>query len=268
MTSPIIYLPHGGGPLPLFGETNHKALIQFMQQLAENLTAPKSILVVSAHWEEQIPTVSSHATPPMFYDYYGFPPESYQIEYPAPGNPALAQEIVNKLNALGVTAKQDDQRGFDHGTFVPLKLMFPEANIPVVQLSLNSDLKPESQIRLGECIAELANQEVLIIGSGLSFHNLNVLMSNDPEILHKSTQFDDWLNHTVLSQELDWQQKQSLLIDWLSAPHARFAHPREEHLLPLHVCFGAAKKLDFNSENIFNQVFLNTKISGFMWQSA
>jgi len=266
MTSPIIYLPHGGGPLPLFGEPNHKGLIQFMEKLADDIPTPKSILMISAHWEEEIAKVSSHASPSMLYDYYGFSPESYQIEYSAPGNPKLAKDIVQQLNAAGIEAKEDSQRGFDHGTFVPLKLIFPEAKIPVVQLSLNSDLLAVSQIKLGECIAELANQDVLIIGSGLSFHNLNVLMSNDPKVLQKSQQFDIWLNHAVLSQQLNWQQKQLELINWQSAPHARFAHPREEHLLPLHVCFGAAKKLGFEAKNIFDQIFLNTKVSGFMWQ--
>ena len=267
MASPIIYLPHGGGPLPLLGESNHKGLIEFIKQLGAKVPQPDSIIVVSAHWEEETVSVSSHLTPPMIYDYYGFSPESYQIEYSAPGNYELALNIVDKLKRFGINAKTDDKRGFDHGTFVPLKLLFPQANIPVVQLSLNSDLNPESQIQLGECIAELANQNILIIGSGMSFHNLNVLMSNDPKVLQKSQQFDDWLNVSVLSKELDWQQKQLRLINWQEAPHARFAHPREEHLMPLHVCFGAAKKLGFKAKSIFNQIFLNTRVSGFMWHS-
>lgn len=268
MASPIIYLPHGGGPLPLLGEVNHQGLVGFMRNLASLLPRPKAILMISAHWEEEIATVTSHVAPKMLYDYYGFSPESYQIEYPAPGNPILAKQIVSQLNSVGICAKEDPERGFDHGTFVPLKLIFPEANIPVLQLSLISDLRPESQIKLGEAIAEFARQDIMIIGSGLSFHNLNVLMSKDPTVLQRSQLFDQWLNQVVLSAELDWQQKSTALMGWETAPQARFAHPREDHLLPLHVCFGAAKKLGFEAKNIFDDILLNTKVSGFLWQQV
>lgn len=265
MTSSIIYLPHGGGPLPLLGETNHLPLIQFLKELPKSISEPRAILVISAHWEEPITTVSSHSSPSMVYDYYGFAAESYQIDYPAPGSPQLASKIEELLKVSGIKVKQDKLRGFDHGTFVPLKLMYPNANIPVVQVSLTTDLDAEFQINLGQCLAELTKDNIMIIGSGLSFHNLNVMMSNGPDVLEKSQLFDRWLNQVILNEKLPWRDKAKQLIDWQKAPHARFAHPREEHLLPLHVCFGAAMKLKLNAKNIFDQIFLNTKISGFLW---
>ncbi|MBV1909587.1 MAG: dioxygenase [Kangiellaceae bacterium] len=266
MTSSIIYIPHGGGPLPLLSEPNHKALTLMLQALGETLPKPESIIVVSAHWEEEVVSVSSAAKPSMVYDYYGFSAESYQIQYPAPGNPQLAATIVNTMKQAGVSATVDANRGFDHGTFVPLKLMFPDADIPVVQVSLNSDLKPESQLIIGDCLADLSNENVLIIGSGLSFHNLQVMMNNDNESLAKSEQFDHWLNNVIVGEELSWNQKEAELINWQKAPEARFAHPREEHLLPIHVCFAAARKLGYSATNFFDQIFLNTKVSGFIWQ--
>jgi len=266
MATPIIYIPHGGGPMPLLNEPNHKGLIDFLKGLTTQLGQPKAILVISAHWEEDIATVSSALQPDMIYDYYGFPEESYQLTYPAPGAPQLAQKIVTLLKQQGIKAKTDPKRGFDHGTFVPLKLLFPAANIPVVQLSLINDLDPKTQINLGKAIAELAEQDVLIVGSGLSFHNLQVLMSKDPAVLEKSRTFDNWLNHVIIDKALTWQEREDALVNWIDAPQARFAHPREEHLLPLHVCFGAAQKADLSATNIFNETFLSTQVSGFLWQ--
>ena len=170
------------------------------------------------------------------------------------------------IQQQGIEAKTDAKRGFDHGTFVPLKLMFPEANIPVVQLSLTNNLDPQTQINLGKAIGELANHNVLIVGSGLSFHNLQVLMSKDPVVLEKSETFDSWLNNVVINKKLTWQEKEQALVNWTSTPQARFAHPREEHLLPLHICFGAAQKANLSATNIFNETFLNTKVSGFLWR--
>lgn len=267
MASPILYLPHGGGPLPLLGEQNHLGLIQYLQALAKGFEKPKAILVISAHWEETLATLSSSAQPAMYYDYYGFPAESYQLTYPALGEPKLAKYTLNLLESAGIQGQLDPKRGFDHATFVPLKLLYPQADIPVVQLSLTNDLEPEKHIELGEAIAQLAREDVLLIGSGLSFHNLQVLMNKTPEIVEKSQAFDQWLNESITSSKLNWQEKQQRLIQWQQAPHARFAHPREEHLLPLHVCFGAAKQLNYKAENNFDELFLNTKVSGFIWQN-
>lgn len=266
MTTPILYIPHGGGPMPLMGEPNHSELVTYLQSLDNELNKPKAILVVSAHWEESQSTVTGAMKPPLIFDYYGFPEETYQINYPVSGSPSLALQIVELLLTAGIKAKQDTKRGLDHGSFVPLKLIYPNANIPVVQLSLTRDLNPKTQINVGEAIADLAKQGVSIIGSGFSFHNLQVLMSRDKTVMQKSVDFDHWLNQHILAPELTWEEKKLALVNWHKAPHARFAHPREEHLLPLHVCFGAAKKLNLIVENNFSKVMLGTKISGFIWR--
>jgi len=266
MAAPIVYIPHGGGPMPLLDEPNHQGLTEFLKNLDAQLGQPKAILMISAHWEEDIVVVSGGAKPELIYDYYGFPEESYQISYKAIGKPELAAKVVKILKDAGISAKNDTTRGFDHGTFVPLKLIYPKANIPVVQLSLINDLDPQKQIDLGKAIGKLVAEDILIIGSGLSFHNLQVLMSCDPSVFEKSKQFDDWLNNTLVDQNLTWQGREKNLINWLSAPYARFAHPREEHLLPLHVCFGAALSANLKAKNIFKQKFLGTQVSAFLWQ--
>lgn len=266
MTTPILYIPHGSGPMPLMGEPNHTELADYLQSLGRELGQPKAILVISAHWEESHTTVTSAKQPQLIFDYYGFPEETYQIRYPVSGSPTLASQIIEHLLDAGIDAKEDAGRGLDHGSFVPLKLIYPEANVPVVQLSLTRDLDPETQIKVGEAIAELAKQGISIIGSGFSFHNLQVLMNRDKTVMQKSVGFDSWLNRHVIAPELTWEEKETALINWNKAPHARFAHPREEHLLPLHVCFGAAKKLNLSAENNFDKTMLGAKISGFIWR--
>jgi len=252
--------------MPLLNEPNHLGLIEFLQEISPQLGQQKAILVISAHWEEDIATVSSHPQPELIYDYYGFPEESYQIQYNAPGAPDVADKIEKMIEKQGIPVKLDPKRGLDHGVFVPLKLMYPNAETPTVQLSLTNDLDPLKQINLGKAIGKLADEDFLIVGSGLSFHNLKVLMSRDPAVFDKSKQFDDWLNDVVTNKQSSWQDKEKSLINWSNAPHARFAHPREEHLLPLHVCFGAAQSAGMDGINIFSDKFLGTQISAFLWQ--
>jgi len=269
---PIIFAPHGGGPMPLLGEPNHRALTKFLSNIDEqyfsNLQAkPTAILVISAHWEEKVATISSAAAPGMIYDYYGFPKESYQIQYPAPGEPALAKQVLTLLQQQGIKGRLDGSRGFDHGTFVPLKLIYPKADIPVVQLSLVNTLDPQTHIDLGKSIASLAAQGVLIIGSGFSFHNMQAFMQKqDRDTFNKSQAFDQWLNKSVLGDGQPGQAAQDQIVSWAKAPHARYAHPREEHLLPLLVCMGAAQGANYQAKNIYNQTFMGIKSSGFIWQ--
>ena len=169
----VIYIPHGGGPWPLLGEPRHRDLIDFLENVPSLLVKPSAILVISGHWEESRPTVNSGVAPPLFYDYSGFPEESYRITYPAPGDPLLAGRIVKLLENSGIQAATDEHRGFDHGVFVPLKIMYPEATIPCVQLSLVNSLDPAEHIRVGRALSGLLEEEnLLIIGSGASFHNL------------------------------------------------------------------------------------------------
>ncbi|MCP3126847.1 class III extradiol ring-cleavage dioxygenase [Shewanella sp. KJ2020] len=260
---PVLFVPHGGGPLPLLNDANHQELGAFLSSIVAKIPTPKAIVLITAHWEEAQVTLSSHPHPGMLFDYYGFPPEAYTLSYPAPGEPALAEKIARLLKANGITVKLDNQRAFDHGTFVPLKLMYPEANIPVVQMSLVQHLDPSAHIAIGEALSPLREQGVLIVGSGMSFHNMRAFFSSDPQVLPRSQAFDGWLTH-VLTSEV--KHAKSQLIDWQSAPEARFSHPREEHLLPLHVCFGAASSHSPQARQAFSDMLFNTAISGYLWQ--
>ena len=173
---PTWYIPHGGGPC-FFMEWNPPhawdRMANFLKNVASTLPrTPKAIVMVSAHWLTPQATVTSGAQPELIYDYYGFPPHTYELTYPAPGAPALAEEMVQTLRAAGIDSGTDAQRGFDHGMFIPLKLIFPQADIPVLQLSLNRSLDPAQQIATGRALEQLRDQDVLIIGSGMSFHNM------------------------------------------------------------------------------------------------
>ena len=197
---------------------------------------PAAVLMVSAHWEEAEFTLTSSPRPPMVYDYYGFPDYTYQIHYDAPGDPALAARAQSLIEAAGIPARLDPERGFDHGAFTPLKVIYPQANVPVVQLSLKAGLDPEMHLALGRAIAPLRDEDVLIIGSGLSYHNLRQFFS--PRGWGPSREFDGWLGGVLLGGSP--MDRDKLLAAWEAAPAARAAHPREEHLMPLMVAAGAA----------------------------
>jgi aromatic ring-opening dioxygenase catalytic subunit (LigB family) len=237
---PVAFLPHGGGPWPFVemgigSKAELSALASYLRSVRD-VPKPetKALLVVSAHWEEPVPTVMTSEHPPMLYDYYGFPPESYQITWPAPGHPALAARVRELLGAGGFQTAEDSQRGFDHGTFVPLKLTYPEANVPTVQLSLKRGLDPAEHLAMGRALAPLRDEGVFIIGSGMTYHNLRAF---GPGARPVSEQFDAWLRETAT---LGAKERDARLVEWSRAPSARAAHPREEHLLPLMVIAGAA----------------------------
>ncbi len=237
---PVVFLPHGGGPWPFvdlgFDRQEMATLAEYLRALPSLLPhKPKALLVVSAHWEEPVPTVMTAAHPPMLYDYYGFPPESYQITWPAPGEPALAARVRALLGAAGIDSAEDARRGYDHGTFVPLKLAYPDADVPTVQLSLRRGLDPQEHLAIGRALAPLRDEGVFIIGSGMTFHNLRAF--GDPRARPVSEEFDAWLRE---SAALPQAVRDGRLLDWALAPSARLAHPREEHLLPLMVIAGAA----------------------------
>src|SRR5690606_18172406 len=159
----------------------------------------------------------------------------------------------------------DNDRGFDHGTFVPLMLMYPQADIPVVQLSLVHPLDPAAQIAMGKAVAPLREQGVLIIGSGMSFHNMRAFFSGQESTLSRSEAFDRWLTKILTNEELDKATQQQALEQWQSAPEARFSHPREEHLLPLHVCFGAAQASP-TAIRLYTGTLFNTRITAYLWE--
>ncbi|MFO0676974.1 MAG: class III extradiol ring-cleavage dioxygenase [Polyangiaceae bacterium] len=237
---PVVFLPHGGGPWPFadlgFGNEGLPELTRYLESVATlPKEPPKALLVVSAHWEEKVPTVMTHPSPPMLFDYYGFPPETYELTWPAPGNPSLAARTCELLDRAGIPSAADAARGFDHGTFVPLKLTYPKAEIPTIQLSLKAGLDPAEHLAIGRAIAPLRDEGVFILGSGMSFHNLRAF--RDPRAFGISKEFDDWLHDTAVREAAD---RDARLTAWASAPSARMAHPREEHLIPLMVIAGAA----------------------------
>lgn len=252
--------------MPLLGDTNHRELIRFMQSIAADLPRPAAIVVITAHWEEDVVSITYSPAPGMMYDYYGFPPESYEFKYSAPGDQPLAKQIQQLLQDNNIDARLDNQRAYDHGTFVPLMLMYPAADIPVIQLSLLASLDPAAHIAIGKALAPLRERGVLIVGSGMSFHNMRAFFSGDLAVKGKSETFDNWLTETLCASNLTNQEREQRLRDWISAPQARFCHPREEHLLPLHVCWGAVSQSSVAAEQNFSGLLFNTAISGYLWR--
>ncbi len=262
MKAQIVYFSHGGGPLPILGDASHKAMIKFMQELPSRLTRPEAVLVISAHWEERAGTLLSAARPPMFYDYYGFPKEAYNIVYPAPGSPELAKRVAGLLEQNGIPAALDAERGFDHGLFIPLKMMYPQADIPCLQLSLLHGLNPTAHLALGKALGELSKENILVIGSGFSFHNLSAFAwDGDGQPDPANEAFQDWLVE-VCTGEMPEPEREKRLIEWTKAPSARYCHPREEHLLPLHVCQGMAGG---PAQLVFDDQILGKRGVAFAW---
>lgn len=257
---PTIYIPHGGGPCFFMDWTMGPAdtwvpMAQWLQGLITGLAhRPREILVVSAHWEKPTPTVTTADTPALIFDYQGFPPHTYELTWPAPGSPHLADRVCRHLGAAGIAARPDSSRGFDHGVFVPLKVAIPDADIPIVALSLEAGLDPARHLLIGRALAPLRDEGVLIIGSGMSYHDMNGFMTSHG--LVDSRIFDDWLDTAVSAGPEDRDRH---LKNWSSAPAARRAHPREEHLLPLMVVAGAAG--DDIGEVIFSDEVMGAKVS-------
>ena len=239
---PTLFIPHGGGPC-FFMDPPPQAphlwdqMAAYLSHLADDVgTRPKALLIISSHWETPRPTLNVVAKPSLLYDYYGFPEHTYQLSYPAPGAPELAPRVQALLNNAGIDSELETERGLDHGVFVPMLLSYPDADIPILQISLQENLDPAQHLAIGEALAPLRDEGVLIIGSGMSFHNLRTLRG--PEGNAASDQFDAWL--TDAATDPDPATRRAKLAAWEQAPFARDAHPREEHLLPLMVVAGAA----------------------------
>jgi len=254
----ILYIPHGGGPMPLLGDPDHFELSEFLRSGSSFLKQPEAIIVFSAHWEENQVSLIGSEHPPLLYDYSGFPPESYSITYPAAGNPALVREIIGIFQKAGLEAQEKNNRGFDHGVFVPLKLMYPDANIPVLQISLIRGLDPQKHWNLGKTLQELLQRRILFLGSGFSFHNMREFYYSTSTRDEYNHQFQTWLHESCTSKE-----KLTNLLDWAKAPHARFCHPREEHLIPLLVCAGLAGEACKRSWNLS---VLGVEAQAFLWE--
>jgi len=237
---PAIFLPHGGGPCFFMDWTwgpadTWNATQRFLEGLAATLPArPKAILVVSGHWEEQAFTASSAAKPELIFDYSGFPEHTYRLRWPAPGEPELAVRVAGLLEQAGLPSALSADRGYDHGVFVPMKVAFPQAEIPVVTLSLATNLDPALHLAAGRALMPLRDEGVLIVGSGMSFHNLRAYFG--PETVERARAFDAWLTEAVAQPAA---RRDALLSNWRAAPFAAYSHPREEHLIPLMVVAGA-----------------------------
>ena len=260
---PVAFVPHGGGPWPFVDmgigdRAGLEGLAAYLRGVRELPPAPpRALLVVSAHWEAPVPTLTTGPRPPLLYDYYGFPPESYTLTWPAPGDPALAARVRTLLDEAGIPSAGDERRGFDHGTFVPLKLTYPAAELPTVQLSLRQGLDPAEHLALGRAIAPLRDEGVFIVGSGMTYHDLRSFFR--PAVAGPvSETFDAWLREATTRESA---QRDRRLVAWEDAPAARQAHPREEHLLPLMVVAGAAG--EDRGRLAYNGTFMGVRLSAY-----
>lgn len=251
---PTAYISHGGGPCffmewdpPHEWDGLREALASLVGKLP---STPRAIVVITAHWETDVFTIEGGASPGLIYDYWGFPPHTFELTHPAPGDPALAAEIDALLTDAGIDHRVDAAHGWDHGVFIPLKVMDPDATIPLVAMSVRADLDPVAHLELGRALAPLRDRGVFVVGSGFSFHNFAKFGAPEAQI------FDDWLQQTMTS---DATTRWNALANWTDAPAARIAHAREEHLIPLMVAAGAAD--DVPARRFFSGRVLNTPTS-------
>jgi len=258
---PTFYLPHGGGPC--FFMENPRAphmwdsMAAFLRGLVATLPEkPKAVVIVSGHWEERAFAVNTATNPPLLFDYYGFPEHTYQLKYPAPGSPDLARRVRGLLEGAGLATSEDAARGLDHGVFVPFMLVLPDADVPVVEISLRADLDPAVHLRAGAALAPLRDEGVMVVGTGMSFHNMRMF---GPGAAEPSKRFDGWLTDAVTAPSA--AARNEALTAWEQAPAARASHPREEHLLPLMVAAGAAG--DDLGVKVFEDQVLGATVSGF-----
>jgi aromatic ring-opening dioxygenase catalytic subunit (LigB family) len=255
---PSLYVPHGGGPCFFMDDPDGTwtGMARFLRELPASLPErPRAILIVSGHWETRGFALTGGDRPPLIFDYYGFPPHTYQLRYDAPGAPQLAQRAAVLLRDAGFDARVDPARGLDHGVFVPLKVAFPGADIPLVELSLDAGLDAALHLHAGRMLGPLRSEGVLVMGAGMSFHNLTAL--GDPRLTGPSREFDDWLAGAAGAPA---PRRDALLSRWREAPAARLAHPRPEHLLPMMVAAGAS---DRPGRRIYSELVLGTMIAGF-----
>lgn len=234
---PVLFVSHGAPTLSLEpGETGAA-----WRELGARLPKPSAILVISAHWETSIPTVGSASRPETIHDFSGFPAELYRLTYPAPGAPEMAQAAALALQQAGIPARLDDRRGLDHGAWVPLSFLFPQADTPVAQLSIQPDKDPAWHLALGRALRPLREQGVLLVGSGSISHNLRAIFThpqNEPAP-GWVTEFSDWMAAKIKAGDIE-----ALSAYRTRAPHAVQNHPTDEHLLPLFAVLGAANKID------------------------
>ena len=262
---PTFYLTHGGGPWPWMEGRSaeaHAGLAQALRRVPQLVgDKPRAVLMVSAHWEEPEFSLMTNARPPMLYDYNNFPENTYRVSYPAPGAPpGLVETTEALLRKAGIAVRRDPGRGFDHGTFVPMHVAWPNADVPILQLSLKRGLDPREHLAAGRALAPLRDEGVLVVGSGSSYHNLRAMGAEGKE---SSAAFDAWLSRTLLDD--DPTQRSAALTAWEAAPAARQSHPREEHLLPLMVAAGAAEHERATRFHHQSDFFGSGTVSSFMF---
>lgn len=234
---PVLFLSHGAPTLPLdAGETGAT-----WRELGDRLPRPSAILVISAHWESQVATISRAVRPDTIHDFSGFPEELYRLRYPAPGAPQMAEAAAELLQRSCIAVQLDDTHGLDHGAWVPLSIMYPQADIPVAQLSLQPQRDPAWHLAVGRALRPLREQGVLIVGSGAITHNLRAVMRHPQgePVPTWVTEFRDWFADRISAGDID-----ALCAYRALAPHAVQNHPTDEHLLPLFVAMGVASKLE------------------------
>ena len=257
-TQPSLYIPHGGGPCFFMPDPGGvwRGMEHYLRTLPERLPEPpRAILIVSGHWETRGFAFTGGERPGLIFDYYNFPPHTYELTYPAPGAPWLAERAAGLLRAAGLQAAVDGERGFDHGVFIPMKVSFPDADVPIVEMSIDASYDPALHLRAGEALAALREEGVLIIGSGMSFHNLRAF--RDPRAEGPSRLFDQWLTSAALAAPAE---RADLLTRWEEAPYARGCHPREDHLVPLMVAAGASGTA---GRQDYGELVMGTAISGY-----
>lgn len=266
--APAIFVNHGGGPLPLLGDKEHAELTSFLRDGVKkhlNLKEVKAIILVTAHWEEKVVTISSAEHHDLYFDYYGFPPESYKYRYDAPGDPALAERIHETLEKAGINSKLDPKRGWDHGVFVPMMLINPSASVPIVQISVLSNQDAEQHYKLGQALYEFRKEGIAILGSGMSYHNMREFMTNRYQSAVVNKEFDEYLNKVCTTESEE--ARKGGLINWRQQKGATEAHPMRaaEHFMPLIVIAGAGGSTP--GQRIFNWDMSGTfRLSGFVWK--
>jgi aromatic ring-opening dioxygenase catalytic subunit (LigB family) len=256
---PAFFISHGGGPCFDMEWPNgnpFEGLREYLAGFAAEVgSRPRAILVISAHWEAALPCVTANPRPPLIYDYTNFPPHTYALRYDVPGSPELAARVGDLLAAASIDSSEHASRGLDHGVFVPFRVMYPDADIPLVELSLQIGYDPLRHFAIGRALAPLRDEGVLIVGSGMSFHNLRTMFDGRRD---DAERFDAWLGDAVTG---DPARRAELLARWSTAPSARAAHPEEDHLAPLFVVSGAAP--GERGAAAYRDVLLNKPISGF-----
>ncbi|RHY05096.1 hypothetical protein DYB36_006753 [Aphanomyces astaci] len=267
--APAIFVNHGAGPLPVLmpvTDPDHGTARAFLEQvtpawlgLNDVDTRPSAIVLVTAHWEESTVAISSGASHPLLYDYGGFPKEAYALTYNAKGSPAIAHKIHALLTAQNIPSKLDPTRGWDHGLFVPMKLINPAEDIPIVQLSVVRGSDPDLHFRIGEALAPLRDENIAILGSGMSYHSFH----GRGNLVAQSKAFNDAL--VKACAHVDVQARGEALKAWEAMPGARECHPREEHLIPLHVIAGAAGHDALTSKDILSTMFEPVRLVSMGW---